>query len=227
MIIGKAISASRPFFDIIDSQQPVATGLTDPDVSSETDIIFDGVTFAYPTRPNTKVLRDFHACFQRGKTTALVGSSGSGKSTIVSLIERWYELPVSSHTDAQAVEGEISVGGHNINDLDIKWWRSQIGLVQQEPFLFNDTIFNNVAFGLLGSQWENEPETVKIDLVTTACKDAFADDFIQYLPLVCSGNFNLTHWCCILTVFEGIFNTGRRGRNHVEWWPTSAYSNCS
>ncbi|KAJ5965861.1 hypothetical protein N7481_012575 [Penicillium waksmanii] len=157
IIIGKAISASRPFFDIIDSQQPVPTGLRDPDVSSETDITFDGVTFAYPTRPNTKVLRDFHACFQRGKTTALVGASGSGK------------VP--------------SVGDVNINDLDIKWWRSQIGLVQQEPFLFNDTIFNNVAFGLLGSQQENEPETVKVDLVITACKEAFADDFIQYLPL--------------------------------------------
>lgn len=125
------------------------------------------------------------------------------------LIERWYELSDSSHTDAQAVEGEIRVGGSNINDLDLKWWRSQIGLVQQEPVLFNDTIFNNVAFGLLDSQRENESEAVKVDLVTTACKESFADDFIQYLPLVRNGNFTMTHWCCILTVFEGIFNIGR------------------
>jgi len=64
----------------------------------------------------------------------------------------------------------------------LKWWRSQIGLVQQEPFLFNDTIFTNVANGLIGSQWEKESEEKKRELVKEACKEAFADEFIDKLP---------------------------------------------
>lgn len=76
------------------------------------------------------------------------------------------------------------VDNHHINDLDLKWWRSQIGLVQQEPFLFNDSIYNNVAFGLIGSKWESESEDVKMELVTEACKEAFAEEFISRLPQV-------------------------------------------
>ncbi|MCJ1400565.1 hypothetical protein MMC11_003771 [Xylographa trunciseda] len=78
--------------------------------------------------------------------------------------------------------GAIFAGQHNIERLDRKWWRSQIGLVQQEPFLFNETIHNNVAKGLVGSQWEDEPEAKKQELVEEACKEAFADEFIRRLP---------------------------------------------
>lgn len=78
--------------------------------------------------------------------------------------------------------GAIFVGQHNIDTLDRKWWRSQIGLVQQEPFLFNETIYNNVARGLIGSQWEDEPVEKKQELVEEACKEAFADEFIRRLP---------------------------------------------
>ncbi|QQK47699.1 ABC multidrug transporter, putative [Penicillium digitatum] len=138
------------------------------------------VTFSYPTRPEMTVLKGFHATFERNKTTALVGPSGSGKSTVVAMIERWYQL---SSEEEEATSGHIFVGSHDINDLDMKWWRSQIGLVQQEPFLFNDTIYNNVALGLIGSQWENEIEAVKMDLITAACKQAFADEFIDRLPM--------------------------------------------
>lgn len=169
MTIGKAISASGPFFDIIDSKQPARTGLRDPDVSNQADILFRDVTFAYPTRPRMKVLRGIKTRFQRGKTTTLVGSSGSVKSIIAGLIESWYELQAMSESREETIRGEILVDDHNINHLDLKWWRSQIGLVQQEPFLFNDTVFNNVAFGLIGSKWENDPEAVKMDHVTKAC----------------------------------------------------------
>jgi ABC-type multidrug transport system fused ATPase/permease subunit len=80
------------------------------------------------------------------------------------------------------LKGSISTCGKQLEELDIKWWRSQIGLVQQEPFLFNDTIFNNVAAGLIGTQWENEPDEVKRELVKEACAESFADEFIDRLP---------------------------------------------
>lgn len=78
------------------------------------------------------------------------------------------------------------MGGKKLTDLDLKWWRSQIGLVQQEPFLFNQTIFENVASGLVGTEWEDAEITVKRDLVQAACKEAYADEFISRLPDVTS-----------------------------------------
>ncbi|KAK4129514.1 P-loop containing nucleoside triphosphate hydrolase protein [Parathielavia appendiculata] len=80
------------------------------------------------------------------------------------------------------LKGSISTCGTQLGDIDIKWWRSQIGLVQQEPFLFNDTIFRNVAAGLIGTQWENESDEVKRELVKEACAESFADEFIDRLP---------------------------------------------
>jgi ATP-binding cassette subfamily B (MDR/TAP) protein 1 len=127
-------------------------------------------------------------------------------------MERWYELdlekrlnlPKSVIKDEKAKKaeeeqpevldrpktpiplgGSILVGGHNLDSLELKWWRSQIGLVQQEPFIFNDTIFRNVEYGLIGSKWEHEDDETKKSLVEDACKEAFADEFITRLPLVC------------------------------------------
>ncbi|CAG8126861.1 unnamed protein product [Penicillium salamii] len=180
MAISKAISASGAFFGVIDSEPAPLDGLRDPDVTSQADIVFENISFAYPTRPDTQVLKGFSACFPRGKTTALVGPSGSGKSTIVALIERWYRIEASE--DTSDTTGRILVDGHNINDLDVRWWRSQVGLVQQEPFLFNDSIYQNVSYGLIGSKWENESDAVKLELVSTACKEAYADEFIERLP---------------------------------------------
>jgi ATP-binding cassette, subfamily B (MDR/TAP), member 1 len=80
--------------------------------------------------------------------------------------------------------GHITVGGRNLHEIDLKWWRSQIGLVQQEPFLFNDTIFNNVEYGLIGTEWEHASKVKKRELVQRACVEAFADEFITRLPEV-------------------------------------------
>ncbi len=80
------------------------------------------------------------------------------------------------------LKGRISTCGQPLGDIDLKWWRSQIGLVQQEPFLFNDTIFKNVAAGLIGSQWENESDEIKLQLVKEACAESFADEFVDRLP---------------------------------------------
>ncbi|KAH8815279.1 P-loop containing nucleoside triphosphate hydrolase protein [Xylogone sp. PMI_703] len=210
---GKAANAATDFFAIIDAPSPSTDGLAEPHVSAQQDIKLESITFAYPSRPHTKVLDDLSLTFESGKMTAIVGSSGSGKSTIVGLLERWYELdpkrliklPQSASTKKKDVKEEIDdvkpldnemedtktpvllsgiirIGNHNIDEINLKWWRSQIGLVQQEPFIFNDTIHKNVEYGLIGSQWENaDPETKK-HLVEEACKEAFADEYITRLP---------------------------------------------
>ncbi|KAI0535827.1 multidrug resistance protein [Xylaria digitata] len=94
------------------------------------------------------------------------------------------EPPVEPEKTGPAVElkGSISIGEHELDKIHLKWWRSQIGLVQQEPFLFNDTVYNNVAYGLIGSTMEHETEERKKELVREACKEAFADEFIDRLP---------------------------------------------
>ncbi|KAI0416611.1 multidrug resistance protein [Xylaria grammica] len=94
------------------------------------------------------------------------------------------EPPAEAEKTGPVIElkGALSVGDHELDKIHLKWWRSQIGLVQQEPFLFNDTVYNNVAYGLIGSDMENETEDRKKELVREACKEAFADEFIDRLP---------------------------------------------
>ncbi|KAI1846849.1 hypothetical protein JX266_007070 [Neoarthrinium moseri] len=182
--VSKAVVAACEFFVVIDAPKPKRGELKDPDVSATNDIIFEGVDFAYPSRPHVKILDKLNLKIEAGKLTAIVGPSGSGKSTIVGLIERWYSLDDHDEETGPAVElkGSISTSGHQLGDIELKWWRSQIGLVQQEPFLFNDTIFNNVAHGLIGSRFENESDERKKELVIEACKESFADEFIDRLP---------------------------------------------
>ncbi|RYP43159.1 hypothetical protein DL768_010052 [Monosporascus sp. mg162] len=149
------------------------------------DIVLWNVNFTYPTRPELKVLDDLKLIIPAGKVTAIVGPSGSGKSTLVALIERWYELDGDMDKNKLIMffrNGLIRVGQHKLQDIDLKWWRSQIGLVEQEPFLFNDTVFENVANGLIGTEWENASYDKKKDLVEEACKESFADEFINRLP---------------------------------------------
>lgn len=202
----KAASAASNFFAMIDAPVADRKGLKGPAISARGDISFKKVTFAYPSRPHVKVLDELDLCFEAGKLTAIVGPSGSGKSTVVGLIERWYELSSKNNApsdqihvtekitnnDGDAVDnkspitlsGVITVGERDVEGLDLKWWRSQIGLVQQEPFIFNDTIYKNVAYGLVGTKFENEDEETKRGLVEEACKEAFADEFIVKLPQV-------------------------------------------
>ena len=232
--IVKAASASVACFKIIDAPQMKEGGVTAPKAEASSEIRFENVRFTYPSRPRTEILKGLNLTVPASKITALVGPSGYGKSTIVGLLERWYQLSdvneslpyvekqkedsVKSIEEQKAEKeakkeakkakkrgektaaeieqaeldtktgpivqnsGAIFVGQHNIEALDRKWWRSQIGLVQQEPFLFNETIQNNVAKGLIGSQWEDAPLVKKQQLIEEACKEAFADEFIRRLP---------------------------------------------
>ncbi|KAI9154905.1 Multidrug resistance protein 1-like protein 1 [Paramyrothecium foliicola] len=207
MAVSKAMVAACELFTVIDAAPP-AHGTLRPDMAGQ-DIVFDNVTFAYPSRPGVTVLNNMSFHIQSGQQIAFVGASGSGKSTIVGLLERWYTLgayralpqvtgsktstestppekvqiaDAPRASEGSARNGSIRVGNHDIKDLDLKWWRSQIGLVQQEPFLFNDTIFNNVAHGLIGTEWADATEERKRQLVQEACAEAYADNFIQRLP---------------------------------------------
>ena len=124
----------------------------------EDKIEFKDVCFSY--QDGKQVLKHINITIPKGKTIALVGQSGSGKSTLVDLVPRYHD--VSS--------GEVIIDGHNIKDLKINGLRGLIGNVNQEAILFNDTIFNNIAFGVEGATMEQ---------VVAAAKIANAHDFIM------------------------------------------------
>ncbi|KAI1114225.1 ABC transporter-like protein [Nemania sp. NC0429] len=181
----RAAGAARILYNGIDAPRPITTGLKHPEASATGDIVLWNVNFTYPTRPTLKVLDNLNLIIPAGKVTAIVGPSGSGKSTIVALIQRWYEMDGDMGDNIMTLyfrNGSVTVGGRKLTDLDLKWWRSQIGLVQQEPFLFNQTIFENVASGLVGTEWEDADINVKRQLAQAACKEAYADEFISRLP---------------------------------------------
>ncbi|KAF6834066.1 multidrug resistance protein 3 (p glycoprotein 3) [Colletotrichum plurivorum] len=170
----RAASAAAQLFKLIDRKSDI-----DPfDKSGEQPtntvgvVDLENVSFAYPTRPGVTVLDNFSLHVPAGKVTALVGSSGSGKSTIIGLIERWYN-PKS---------GTIKLDGQPIERLNLNWLRKNIRLVQQEPVLFQGTVFDNIANGLVGTQWENAPKEEQMERVREAAKIAFAHDFVSQLP---------------------------------------------
>ena len=136
------------------------------------EINFENVDFNYPARPDVQVVKNLSLTFPAGKTTALVGASGSGKSTVVSLIERFYD-PLS---------GSVRLDGVDIRELNLKWLRTQIGLVSQEPILFSTSIRQNVEYGLVGTPHHNTSPEEKLQLVREACVKANADGFICKLP---------------------------------------------
>ncbi|KDQ62305.1 hypothetical protein JAAARDRAFT_54276 [Jaapia argillacea MUCL 33604] len=136
------------------------------------DITLENIKFSYPSRPNVPIVKDLSLSFPAGKTCALVGASGSGKSTIVNLVERFYD-PIS---------GTVRLDGTDLRDLNLKWLRSQIGLVSQEPTLFATTIKGNVAHGLINTPFEHASEEEKFKLIKEACIKANADGFVTKLP---------------------------------------------
>jgi len=128
------------------------------------DIEFNNVSFAYASRPDNTVLKDYSLTIPANTTTALVGSSGGGKSTVVSLLQRFYDIS----------GGSITIDGHEITDLDLSWLRSNIGFVQQEPHLFGLTVRDNLLYGVNREVSQKELESV--------CRDANCLDFIESWP---------------------------------------------
>ncbi|OCF33614.1 ATP-binding cassette, subfamily B (MDR/TAP), member 1 [Kwoniella heveanensis BCC8398] len=172
--VSKARAAAAKLFATIDRVPAIDSASPDglkPDTVYG-EIEFEGVKFHYPSRPNVPILKGLTTTFHGGKTFALVGASGSGKSTVVSLVERFYD----------PIEGTIKLDGRDIKTLNLKWLRQQIGLVSQEPTLFGTTVRGNVEHGLIGSKWEEASASEKFELVKKACIDANAHDFIMKLP---------------------------------------------
>lgn len=144
----KAKVAAASIFAIIDRKSTI-----DPSDESGTkldnvkgEIELRHVNFKYPSRPDVQIFRDLSLAIHSGKTVALVGESGSGKSTVVALLQRFYD-PDSGH---------ITLDGVDIKALQLKWLRQQMGLVGQEPVLFNETIRANIAYGKDGDATEQE-----------------------------------------------------------------------
>ncbi|XP_027358241.1 ABC transporter B family member 15-like isoform X2 [Abrus precatorius] len=127
------------------------------------EVEFDQVEFVYPSRPDSVILNDFCVKIPAGKTVALVGGSGSGKSTVIALLQRFYD----------PIEGEIRLDGVAIHKLQLKWLRSQMGLVSQEPALFATSIKENILFGR---------EDATEEEVMEAAKASNAHNFISQLP---------------------------------------------
>ncbi|XP_066903793.1 ATP-dependent translocase ABCB1 [Halyomorpha halys] len=128
------------------------------------DISFRNVHFSYPTNFHTKVLHDLTLDIEPGQVTAVVGTSGAGKSTIVSLISRLYDVTA----------GQILIGGVDIKNLNVSWLRNQIGVVGQEPTLFDTSIEDNIRYG---------KTTATLEEIIEAAKISYAHGFIEKLPL--------------------------------------------
>ncbi|KAF2717196.1 leptomycin B resistance protein pmd1 [Polychaeton citri CBS 116435] len=139
--------------------------------SSNLDITFRDTQLIYPSRREVKILNGLNLVIPASKTTAIVGASGCGKSSIIGLLERFY----------QPTGGEILLGDHDLKTLNLSWLRSQISLVSQEPTLFNTSIFNNITYGLEGKTGSFGPDEMQT-LVAEAAKKANAHDFIANLP---------------------------------------------
>mmetsp|Transcript_8086 Transcript_8086/g.13654 ORF Transcript_8086/g.13654 Transcript_8086/m.13654 type:complete len:1525 (-) Transcript_8086:107-4681(-) len=131
--------------------------------ATQGEIVFENVSFAYPTRPGTKIFNDFNLTIPSGKTIALVGESGGGKSTTIGLIERFYD----------PTDGRVKLDGVDLKDINVTHLRKQIGYVGQEPALFATTIEQNIRYG---------NESASREEIEKAAKRANAYDFIMSFP---------------------------------------------
>ncbi|KAK4442563.1 P-loop containing nucleoside triphosphate hydrolase protein [Podospora aff. communis PSN243] len=174
VVISKAAAAAHQLFQVIDRESKIDS-LGEEGWKLEEckgDVEFKSVGFAYPSRRDVMVLKGLSVRMPAGKTTAIVGASGSGKSTIVGLIERWFE----------PLDGEVLLDGRPVGGYNLRWLRTNIRLVQQEPVMFNGTVFENVANGLSGTAMADLSEAEKRKLVEEACQAAFAHEFIEKMP---------------------------------------------
>jgi ATP-binding cassette subfamily B protein len=159
----RAVGATQWIFDVLERRPaiPIEGGLRPSEFDAS--LALEGVRFRYPTRPRVDALDGITLHIAPGEVVALVGKSGSGKSTILNLILRFYD----------PTEGRVLVGGHNVRDVDPAWLRSHIATVMQEPTLFSRSIGDNIRFGAAEASEDD---------VRHAGRLASADEFIERLP---------------------------------------------
>ncbi|KAL0927882.1 hypothetical protein M5K25_002103 [Dendrobium thyrsiflorum] len=162
---GEAASAAEGINEVIERRVAMEPESEEGEELGEVrgEVEFKEVRFRYPTRPETEVISGFSLRVETGKTVALVGGSGSGKSTVIWLLQRFYEVN----------GGEILIDGVHIRSLKVKWLRGLMGLVSQEPALFAASIKENILFG---------KEDATMEEVVMAAKAANASRFIDRLP---------------------------------------------
>ena len=167
----KAKAAVISMFDLFDRKPTInnwePSGLKINNDEFVPDISLNSVDFTYPTRPDAKILKGIDISIKPGQRVAFVGSSGCGKSTITQLLERFYDID----------NGAVTLSSKSIKDLDLHWLRSQLGIVSQEPILFDLSIAENIAYG------DNSRE-VQMDEIIEAAKKANIHNFIANLPQV-------------------------------------------
>lgn len=155
--IQRGMVSGRRLFDILDVENPIKEKENSIQLKSfEKEIKFENVNFSYGSEP---VLKNINLTIPKGRMIAIVGPSGGGKSTMADLLPRFYDI----------VDGDISIDGHNIKDYTLGSLIAQMGIVTQEAILFNDSVYNNIAFGM---------ENVRREDVIEAAKIANAHEFI-------------------------------------------------
>ncbi len=175
--VQQAMSAAERIFEVLDTEPSIQEPSRPRALGASNEIRFENVSFQY-ARTDGAALSNISLVIPEGKKVALVGFSGSGKSTLVSLIPRFI--------DPQ--QGRVVIGGTDLRDASINALRSRIALVGQHTFLFNNTIFHNIAYGKEGATRE---------MVEEAARAAYALDFIRLLPqgfdtVVGEGGFSLS-----------------------------------
>jgi ABC-type multidrug transport system fused ATPase/permease subunit len=161
--IQRALGATDRVFEIIDEDIEDVQSIVNTSIQTSGELELKNINFSYPSRENFEVLKNISFTAKSGDTVALVGSSGSGKSTIANLLLRFY----------QPLEGEICLDGAPIQDIDLTLYRQQIAYVPQEVILFAGTIAENIAYGKVGASH------VEIE---DAARQANAFDFINSFP---------------------------------------------
>ncbi|XP_068091619.1 ATP-dependent translocase ABCB1 isoform X4 [Hyperolius riggenbachi] len=163
----KAKISAAHIFSLLERQPLIDSYSTAGNAPEDCDgnVTFQGVHFNYPTRPDVKVLQGLDVTVTKGQTLALVGSSGCGKSTTVQLLERFYD----------PFDGGVCVDGGDLRSLNIQWLRAQMGIVSQEPILFDCSIAENIAYG-------DNSRRVSQEEIEKAAKEANIQSFIESLP---------------------------------------------
>ena len=159
----KAIGATETIFDLMEEQTEMAVDRIETEAVEIGDIAFDQVEFSYPSRSDVQVLNGLSFKIPKGKTIALVGKSGSGKSTIASLLMRFYHLE----------QGGIVSNSKPLNEVDLAAWREELALVPQDVLLFGGSIKENIAYGKTNA---SDAEIME------AAQQANAWEFIQGFP---------------------------------------------
>lgn len=163
-IFQQALGASQRVFEYLDREEAIRDKAgAKPLKRFEKAIVFDSVSFRYPSSPDGFLLRDINLEVEAGHVVAVVGPSGAGKSTLVSLLPRFYDV----------VSGAVLVDGHDVRDLQLESLRRLIGIVHQDTFLFNDTVANNIRYGR---------HDVSMRDVENAARSALCEDFIGQMP---------------------------------------------